>query len=471
MTTETHEALNSLDAAFVPDRPLVGETPLAAARLRESRFRAAIGASAISKAATIGLQLLCLPVAARSLGPSEYGAFLAVWSAIGWLSFTLLGIGPGVTRGVVDAYANSRLSLARAFVSTGTAATIVIVLGLACGGAFAVISSPAAGFFGPSFEPFASAMQTALVVFALCSLVQLGVSTADAAQAGVLEQGITYLWTTAGTVVAGVLVVGVALLAPSLQGLAIAVAVPLAAARVANAGFFYRRHPGLAPSRRAVAPSLARPLIITGVGFVMIQIAGYVTIELTLLATAPGLGPSATASVGIGGQLSKLALGVMSMATVTLWPTLTHAVAGGDWDWAVRAYRKAAAAAVILGAVGLVGFTVAGPVVVPALFGSGVEFAPELALAFGLYFPFLVWDQFNAYSLAGLGSPIPAGSVLAFQAGIALVLALNLSRELGPPGVPLAMCFSSIATSAWILPFLVWRSHHEGTRIAGRSTP
>ena len=157
----------------------------------------------------------------------------------------------------------------------------------------------------------------------------------------------------------------------------------------------------------------------------MIQIAGYVTIELTLLATAPGLGPSATASVGIGGRPLQACsrrdvdgnrYSVADAHPCSRWRRLglggsciPEGGSGRSHPWRRRSG-------------GLHGGRHCRP---PALFGSGVEFAPELALAFGLYFPFLVWDQFNAYSLAGLGSPIPAGSVLAFQAGIALVLALK----------------------------------------------
>ena len=75
----------------------------------EPSIRLAVVTSFLSKAGTILLQLLSIPIAVRVLGREEFGLYTTVNLTLSTVSLLQVGVGPALTHGLSNARARRRM--------------------------------------------------------------------------------------------------------------------------------------------------------------------------------------------------------------------------------------------------------------------------------------------------------------------------------------------------------------------------
>ena len=70
---------------------------------RIRRIKYAVVTSLCSKAITIIMQVVALPIAVKALGNKQFVLYSMLISAVGWLSLVNLGIGPALTVNIAEA--------------------------------------------------------------------------------------------------------------------------------------------------------------------------------------------------------------------------------------------------------------------------------------------------------------------------------------------------------------------------------
>ena len=425
---------------------------------RTSLVTSAIGTSLLSKVATLALQFGALPIAARSLGGAGFGAYIAVSAAVGWVSLGSLGVGPAVTSGVAQAIASGDTAAARRFIATGTVLAVaaagcisVVVLALVMSGAIRTV-------LGPQFAEYQAVVPVAFAVIAIGPVGMLALGGVFSAQAGLIEQYISNLWTLVGIATSAVAIVVVSVAAPTLPALAAAISLPLLGAGILNTLSFVRRHPALLPRPCDVRLRLLPGMASTGAAFLLLQLGGYLSMNLTLLFAARQLGPSATASVGVVLQMAMMLGGLITMVTQPLWPALLQARSAGDARWIRNAYRGTVTAGLV---VGLGGGTLLALLASPAaklLYGGQVSISQDLAISIGVFLIASAWAHVHSWVVVGLGAPLIAGVVQLVESSVAVLLVTPLVGLMGPAGLGTALTVSVLGTSAWILPIVTRRA-------------
>src|SRR5205807_7907525 len=71
------------------------------ARLR--RMKKTVAVSVLAKVVFFGSQMVIVGAALRYLGQEEYGLWMTVIAALGWISFGQFGIGPGLVNSLGEA--------------------------------------------------------------------------------------------------------------------------------------------------------------------------------------------------------------------------------------------------------------------------------------------------------------------------------------------------------------------------------
>jgi O-antigen/teichoic acid export membrane protein len=434
---------------------------ITAGSFRTRRIRLAVLTSVGSKVATIAFQLLAIPIAINALGPAQYGAFLIVSSILAWISLGGLGVAPGVTGYVAQAIGRGSSAEAQHVVSTGFAVSL-IAAGVTAVVVAAVITATAMGgrlgdYLDPSFVPYLPAMSSAMIIVAVAGLIQFPTSVIQAARAGALEQHISNTWRIVGTG-AGVLgMFAVSAWAPSMAAFALALAAPALVAGLADSLTFLRRHRELIPTASSFRRHLVGPLVATGAGFLAFSAGGFLITGMSLVLASSSVSAGQLAPVGILFQLQALGVGLVSMVTIPLWPSVAHAEAASDRDWIISAYRKLRTVTVSVGLLGAVGIVAVLPAVATSLFGESVSFDVALTLPFAALFVLACWGMLHAYVLFGLGSARSVGILTVVQGVLGLAVLKLTIEALGASAVGISALISALAVNSWALPVILRR--------------
>ena len=430
--------------------------------LRTRRIRSAVATSVVSKIATIGFQLIAIPVAIHALGPGQYGAFLVVSSTLAWISLGGLGVAPGVTGYVARAIGRGSSTDAQHVVSTGFVISLIAAGGTAIiiAGLIAVMTLRSRGleqYLDPSFLPYLPAMGAAMLIVAATGLIQLPTSVIQAARAGALEQYVSNSWRIVGTGVGVVAMFAVSTWAPTMVAFALALATPALVAGLSDSVTFVLRHRELAPRASGFRRPLVGPLVATGLGFLLFSAGGFLISSLSLVLASRSLAPAELAPVGILFQLQALGVGLVSMVAIPLWPSVAHADGARDREWVLRAFRKLRTVSVGVGLIGALAIVVVLPAIAVPLFGKSVRFDLGLTLPFAAVFVLACWGMLHAYVLFGLDTARAVGMLTLAQGAVGLTVLVLTLNTLGASAVGVSALVAALAVNSWALPIILFR--------------
>ncbi|MGV8968053.1 MAG: hypothetical protein ACOH2F_17470 [Cellulomonas sp.] len=323
--------------------------------------RSALGVTAATVVAAASGYLI-LVVAARAVGPAEYGRFSVFWA----LYFAVLGILFGIQQESTRA------------TSAGTQATPgikvrVVPISFGIGMAFAAILALTAPLWSPQIFPRDTTLLAATVVAA--SVLYAGQTGFLGCLSGARQWGAFARILTLEAVVRLVAVIAVASVGFGVGGLALATAVAAAAWLVAGA-----IDPSARPSWHArgdISPATFVRRAVTTMVAAAASAALVVGFPVLLQATTPGgLGPSGGVLVlAITLTRAPLLVPLNAFQGVAINHFVSHRSAG------VRVLIRPALSLVALGSVGVAGAWLIGSQIMTAAFGPAYAIAPAILAA------------------------------------------------------------------------------------------
>lgn len=430
---------------------------------RDRSIRLAVVTSFLSKAGTVLLQFLAIPVAVRVLGREEFGVYAAVGITLSMISLLQVGIGPALAHGLSGAKARGRENEARELSSSAffLTAGLALLAGVLLAGVLSTVPLPA--IFGADFagkeDVLRPALWTGLGLFLLLFILNL----TDRVREGLLETSANNVWGAAGNVIAALAVgVGVYFI-PQVWFLVLAVHGSLVVAKLANTVALLRSHPEVRPARSAFRPAIARSLFGDGLAFsAATLVTGVVEYSLSGWMVGRVGGPSASALYNVFIQMTVMQLGFVMMLSTPTWPAVAEALARGDVPWAKRAARKLYLFGGAFALCAFGGLVLLGPWVFELWLGKEFAGTPRTMFAcYGLYFVAHVWRHLNHAMMIGCGQVGKLARIQFVESALVAVAAVIALKAGGTGPMLAAMGAVILAVTGTLLPRLVARGLDE----------
>ena len=446
-----------LSSASIESMPETSAAEIATRRNRSIRL--AVVTSFLSKAGTILLQLLSIPIAVRVLGREEFGLYTTVNLTLSTVALLQVGVGPALTHGLTRARAAGDESRQRELGSTAffLMAGIALLAGLAL--AAVLLAVPLSSIYGDAFAGKESALRPALWTGLALFLMLFVLNLTERIREGHLEVASNNLWGAAGNVMAALFVgVGVWWI-PQVWYLVVAVHGAMVLAKLFNTITLWRKHPLMLPSLKSFRLGEARHLFSDGMAFsTCCLITGIVEYNLCGWMVGRAGGPADIALYGVFISLTIMQLGFVVMLSTPTWPAVAEALARGDLAWARKAARRLygfGSGFAICSALGLV---IVGPWVLSLWLGG--EFAnierPLLA-CYGLYFVAHVWRHLNHALMIGTGQVSKLVGIQLFESAVVAVLGWAALHFGGVSALLATMGIVILALTGTVLPRRVAR--------------
>lgn len=354
---------------------------------RTQRLLSGIATSALSRGVAAIVPIITVPLALRALGATHYGAWAAALSFTAFATFADLGIGAGLMTKLPAAIATEDYRRGQRYVATGYVALgIVTLLGLAAVWALRLVMNWGVAVGGREAEGD-SAIELIVLITLSGFIVNVTAMLIVRVQQAAQQIARSNLWQTAGSV-AGLL----AMLAAVHTGIhgagfvAVSAFIP-AVVSIANTILFFRTDLGrkLSPRIRAFEWSVAKSLMGIGSRFLLITALMGVSLGSDAWIVAHAASLSDVPGYAIPARVFGVIGTAVSVLTVPLWPTSSHAVASGDLEWVTRSTRRLSIVTpAIVGLVSVAG-AVLGPTLINSWLGGKVHVEPMLLWGFALW--------------------------------------------------------------------------------------
>jgi len=427
---------------------------------RSRSIRLAVVTSFLSKAGTILLQLLSIPIAVRVLGREEFGLYTTVNLTLSTVSLLQVGVGPALTHGLTRARAAGDEPRQRELGSTAffLMGGIALLAGLALATVLLLVPLPT--IYGEAFAGKESALRPALWAGLGLFLMLFVLNLTERVREGHLEVASNNLWGAAGNVTAA-LFVGVGVWwVPQVWYLVIAVHGAMVLCKVFNTLSLWRQHPLMLPSLRFFRSAVAGHLFSDGLAFsTCCLITGIVEYNLCGWMVGRAGGPADIALYGVFISLTIMQLGFVVMLSAPTWPAVAEAMARGDLPWARKAARRLylfGSGFALCSALGLIAL---GPWVLPLWLGGEFANTGRLLLGcYGLYFVAHVWRHLNHAMMIGTGQVSKLVGIQLLESAVVAALGWAALRIGGASALLATMGIVILALTGTVLPKLVARA-------------
>ena len=428
---------------------------------RDRSIKLAVVTSFLSKAGTILLQFLAIPIAVRVMGREEFGIYNSVSLALATVALLEIGIGPALAHGLSKANSTSDQEERRSLSST--AFFMMIGLALVAGLILATVLStlPLDTLFGDEYRGLDSVMRPALWLGLGLFLLLFVLNLTDRLREGLLEVAATNTWGAVGNVLAAATVaIGVGVFKiKEVWFLVLAIHGAVVVAKLCNTIGLWAKHRDLIPSIQYVRPKVARHLFGDGLAFsTCCLLTGVIEYNVCGWLVGQKSGPSMVALYGVFISLTVMQLGFVIMLSTPTWPAVAEALARHDYSWA----RKAAKRLYIYGSgfalCSAIGLVVIGPWALGFWLGESFSNVSRgMLAAYGLYVVAHIWRHLNHAMMIGVGKVNRLARVQLLETFI-LALAAWAALNFGGVGPMLvAMALSIFAVTGWVLPRMVRR--------------
>jgi O-antigen/teichoic acid export membrane protein len=430
------------------------------ARRRNRSIGLAVATSFLSKAGTVLLQLLSIPIAVRVLGREEFGIYTTVNLTLSLVALLQVGVGPALTHGLAKARADGDEAAQRELGSTAffLIAGIAALAGLAL--AAVLLTVPVSTLYGEEVAAKEAILRPALWTGLFLFLMLFILNITERVREGHLEVASNNLWGAAGNGLAALAVGTGVWFVPQVWFLVLAVHGAMVIAKLANTVTLWRKHPLMLPRPAAIRVARARHLFGDGVAFsACCLVTGIIEFNVCGWLVGRTLGLADVALYGVFISMTVMQLGFVVMLSSPTWPAVAEALARGDRSWAQRAasrlYRFGAGFALC----SALGLTLLGPWLLPLWLGN--EFAhigrPLLA-CYGLYFIAHVWRHLNHTLMIGTGQVSKVVAIQLIESTLIAALAPFVLKQWGIGGMLLMMGSVILLLTGTVLPVKVRRA-------------
>ncbi|MFT3990475.1 MAG: oligosaccharide flippase family protein [Luteolibacter sp.] len=425
---------------------------------RDRSIRLAVLTSFLSKAGTILLQLVSIPIAVRVLGREEFGLYTTVNLTLTTVSILQIGVGPALTHGLSKARASHDEETQRELGSTA----FFLMLSLAGLAAFVLAmvlwKVPLATLYGAEFVGKEAVLRPALWVGLGLFLCLFVLNLTERVRESHLEVAVNNMWGAASNVLAAIAVGAGVWFVPQVWYLVIAVHGAKVLMNAGNTISLWRKHPLMRPCFGKFRPQVARHLFTDGLAFSSCCLVP-VLVEYNLCGWFVGRdgGPAAVALYGVFISLTVMQLGFVVIISTPTWPAVAEALARVDMAWARRAAKRLYTYGSAFALCSAAGLTLLGPWVLT--FWLGKEFSGishGILACYGAYFIAHVWRHLNHTMMIGTGRVRKLVGIQFFESVLLAGAAWFALKHGGIGGMLLAMAGVIALTTGWVLPRYVW---------------
>ena len=429
--------LKSLLATRHPDRGL------------ERYRRAGITASTsfLSKALTIVIGVVSVPLTVHYLGAERYGVWLTISSLLTWLALTDFGIaGNALVNVIAEANGRDDRQTAREYTASAFWALLAVsaTIGLLLALGFHAI--PWRTVFRVSSDVSNEELNFACGLTLCVFVVNLPLTMLNSIYGAYQDGFVSDAWSMASNVLALAGLIVVSRFRGGLPALIVLTFASRALVGILNAIYLFAfRYPWLRPAPAAVHWTHINRLFSLGGQYMVAQLASLGIYQSQPFMITQLLGPSQVVIFVVAYKIIALPVDLAYLATAPFVSACAEAKARGDWKWISGAYRNASLACIAVGIPITFGIAFAAKILARLL--AGPQAVPDWSV--------VVW--LAAYTLVG-SSLMMAGQVLsglervgtlAISLSLAaigtIVLGIFFGRAWGLAGVAAAMAISKAA--------------------------
>lgn len=374
---------------------------------------------------------LIVPVTLGYLDQTNYGIWLALTSALGWINYFDLGLGNGLRNRLGEALAKDDTQLARVYISTAyatlSAAVFLLYVLFMVSNSFvnwdAILNTPVTR--GDELTRLTSIVFTLLCIRMITGLIGI-VLTADQRPAfAVGMESVSNVISLAGVVVLRNTTEGSLLYLGSYVTF-VSAFVPL----VAGVYFFGTRYKSYRPSLSCIRLRYASNLMSLGARFFVLQIVYIIVFASANIVITQLFGPAEVTAYNIAFKYFYVVVMLFSLVTSPLWSAFTDAFTQGDDVWIRDTVRRTVRAWFFLGTLTVVMLAVS-PFVYKLWVGETVQIPFSLSVAMCLLVLAMTWNGVFTLFVNGVGK-IQLQLFLAVLAGVCFVpISILLAKVLG----------------------------------------
>lgn len=414
---------------------------------RNRGIRYAVATSLLSKVAAIGVQIVAVPVAINALGTHQFGLYALLYAALVWVNLVGAGLAPTLTTEIVRHFADGNGGAIRAAFTTALlGATGGIVIGLL---AIALIMRGGmAVVLGAGIDDIGNAIGIIAVLFGVSVIC----SVFEAARAGYQEGYWNNIASLCGNAFSACLLLFWFARAPSISNLVLSTLGATVLWRCFNGAVLMWQRRELRPRLADFDRRLLRLLLVSGLGFLAIQLSSLLAQQATVLIMGAQVGPSAAATLSVGFQLVNILGSAVLMISQPMIPAYADAVSRGDAAWIARAFTKnrLIVVAYAVGAALLLSFL--GGDMIHIWTGGAIAPKSSALWLLGIYLLGTSWVH-TYYSLfVAHGRVWFAAVVLLAEAILATLVCYWFATSLGDAAAPLGLALSSVCLSSVLFP-------------------
>jgi O-antigen/teichoic acid export membrane protein len=397
--------------------------------------RAGITASTsfLSKALTIVISFVSVPLTVHYLGAERYGVWLTISSLLTWMALTDFGIaGNALVNVIAEADGKEDRKLAREYTASAFWAlnTVSITIGAVLACSFRWIDWRAVFRVSEvmTTQELRFACALTLVVFVLSFPLNMLNSIYNAYQDGFVAN----IWGIGSNVLSLIGLVVVTQFRGGLPALIIATSGTRMLVSAVNAIYMFAyRYRWLRPAPSAVSWIRIKRLFKLGSKYLVTQLAGLGIYQSQPLIITQILGPAKVTIFVIAYKIITAPVDLAYIATAPFVSAFSEARARNDWHWIRGAFRNSTLACLAFGVPATIGIALAGKILVRLLAG------PQAVPSWGV----IAW--LSVYTLIGMAT-MTIGQLLS---GLEQVGSLAIS-----------LCLASVAT----IGLGIWLAHPWG---------
>ncbi len=371
-------------------------------QFRNRRLRFSVLTSLFSKAATLAINFLALPLLFRALGPIEFAMYATLNVGSAWLAYANLGVGPKLITTVAAAYRAQdkekiQTALSSAFYPIALLAALVAVslTGYLCFG-------DAQHVLGPNFSGHKGLILSSGFILIATGCCQVIASVYEAVQTGYHNQGVQNLYLAAGNLIslAGLLIL--VHTRPSITGAIFCISVPIILARYANITVLLWKYPEIRPAWKVFNRSTSWSMFSSGLGYSLSSVGSFLNHQLPVLLLNHVLTSGQTSSAATLLTMISLAAGLVTMITVPMCASIADSIANNDLDWMRRFLSKLMAGTVAYALAISIALYLFGEQFLKIAFGKQLFVQRHTLVAVGAYLLFVLVEHVLLMTLIAL---------------------------------------------------------------------
>ncbi len=450
-----HDVVVAQDALMDdPEMPRI-EDSLDHRRQRQRRMRMAWGTSLLSKLATIGVQMLAIPLVYRALGDSGYAAYAAVTASAGLIGVLNLGIGGSLVTPIAQAAARKDEKRQAELVQAG----LVPLLLLCVLGSIVIVPMiafvPLNTLFGKAAAAGSFDLRIAALIAVSATLAAIPLSAVTFLRQAYQELHFSNLIGAAANLVLLTALLFAAKHSTSVPVfVAIFVLVPLCA-NILNLVFLLARKQFLLRRTGRSTWNNCRHLLADGIRFLGASFSTVLLFQWPVYWIARSMPVSTSSSFAICIQATILPIGFVFGFLQPFWSSAADALARADHDWLDHQIRKGRAVTAGVGCCAFLTMLLFGQGLLHLWLRKPINLDWSITGLMGAYMLLAFWEHFHFVMALGLGGLREATTAI-FQRSIGFALAVPLLTMIGGiKAIWFGICCSILLWTAWRLPKLL----------------